>query len=903
MAVKYKVFVVPHTHWDRAWYVPYEEFRLRLVRLIDRLCKTLSKDPAFTTFCLDGQTIVLEDYLQIRPQMLDTLKKFVRAGRLWVGPWYILPDEFLVSPEALIRNLMLGQKIAAEFGRSMKVGYVPDPFGHIAQLPQILQGFDLDTFVFSRGIDAETTDLKLEFIWEALDGTSVLALHQRQFYNNAAFLGYRIVWGDTEMLEQDVELAMDQIHAACEKLQKDTHTGALLLNNGVDHSEHQPELPKLLKRASKRFPEYDFRIASFEDYAKAVKRELNGTRLQHKSGELYYDYGDMLHGVYSTRIYLKQRNRHAEDLLEKESEPLAAFAWLGADRPYPHDEIWYAWRMLLKNHPHDDICGCSVDQVHRDMEHRFDQVDIVGGQLAKESLRAIARNLDNTKQSGVPVMVFNPTGVARNEVMEINIDLTLADEPWKRFALFDEKGKEVPYALVDSERLFWMETLKGFDVQRHRVRLHLDLPPVGYRTLYVREGPPAKVEAGIKTGKRTAENACYKLSIADNGTVNLYDKGTRQRYRDLLLFEETEDCGDEYNWSYLPANSETITTKDAKARIKLLHEDALGATWRIVHSLRVPESLNVDRTARSKKKVTLTVETDLTCRADSPRVDVVTRIHNTAKDHRVRVHFPTRLKTNTVNVDGHFAVLERSIELPPKRALPPYPTQHQRRFASLREGAKGFATINDGLPELEVMNKGGKRTIALTLFRAVEWLSRNDYPTRPMHAGPPMKAPDGQCLRAMEFRYAFLAHAGDPVAVMNEALIHNIPTLVSRCDQHGGTDIRQLGMLQDEFMRQQPMVPIPREGGLPDHGNFVNIGSDRLRLSAVKKCETRNTLIVRLYNPLDKPVKSVLRTFRPIQRAWQVNMHEKREKVLRPAKGKLSFTCPAYRVMTFELSL
>mgnify|MGYP006306746549 FL=1 len=216
-----RVTIVPETHWDRAWYIPFEQFRIRLVRFIDRLLETLQKDKNFKAFSLDGQTVVIEDYLQIRPEKRADIEKMVKNKSLFIGPWYILPDEFLVSGESLIRNLLAGQKIASELGHRMSVGYVPDPFGHVGQLPQILQGFDLDSFIFSRGLlDPKRVDM--EFHWKAPNGSKVLAIHQRFWYNNAAFLGYPIEWGDSENLRFNTKAAIEQLKQCVENLERES---------------------------------------------------------------------------------------------------------------------------------------------------------------------------------------------------------------------------------------------------------------------------------------------------------------------------------------------------------------------------------------------------------------------------------------------------------------------------------------------------------------------------------------------------------------------------------------------------------------------------------------------------------------------------------------------------------
>ncbi|MCK4961620.1 MAG: hypothetical protein KAS19_03995, partial [Anaerolineales bacterium] len=176
--------IVPHTHWDREWYLPFQSFRIKLVHLIDMLLDILDHDPAFTHFTLDGQTIILEDYLEIRPERESDLIRHIRSGRLLIGPWYILPDEFLVSPEATVRNLLQGGSLCDRFGARMDIGYLPDPFGHIGQMPQILLGFGIEMAAFRRGL----ADEPCELWWQAPDGSRVLTAYLRDGYDNAARL-------------------------------------------------------------------------------------------------------------------------------------------------------------------------------------------------------------------------------------------------------------------------------------------------------------------------------------------------------------------------------------------------------------------------------------------------------------------------------------------------------------------------------------------------------------------------------------------------------------------------------------------------------------------------------------------------------------------------------------------
>lgn len=466
----YNLFVVSHTHWDREWYQPYEEFRIRLVRLMDKLLDIMASDPDYRYFTLDGQTIVLEDYLAIRPQKEGEIRKLVQQGRLLIGPWWILPDEFLVSPEATIRNLRLGDRVARRFGAKMQVGYLPDPFGHIGQLPQILTGFGIDVAVLWRGLSDEPTEL----IWQAPDGSSMLLIYLRDGYGNAANLPLN---DDAAFLEAILRLK--------DSLAPYATTTNLLLMNGTDHMEPQPELPALIRYANEHLQDAQLIHSSLPQYVEAVKQSLlQGPKASANSvkpskaenhgeqGRWTVDLGlrtihgelrspkrqHLLPGVLSTRMWIKQRNAHCETLLEKWAEPYSALAQLvdeiQSDNPQPF--IHQAWRYLMQNHPHDSICGCSVDQVHKEMEVRFDWVEQIGEEITRQSLATIASkvNTANLAQRGqMGLVVFNPVAGPRTDIVTAEAQVPGSPSTKLRagledFVLVDGEGREMPYQVL-----------------------------------------------------------------------------------------------------------------------------------------------------------------------------------------------------------------------------------------------------------------------------------------------------------------------------------------------------------------------------------------------------------------------------------------------------------------------
>ncbi|MGO8947330.1 MAG: hypothetical protein ACLQUY_06645, partial [Ktedonobacterales bacterium] len=428
-----ELLVVPHTHWDREWYLTFQQFRMKLVDTLDAVLDTLDSDPAFSFFMLDGQTIVLEDYLEIRPENASRLRSLASQGRLLVGPWYLQPDEFLVSGESLIRNLQRGAAISRMYGGAMPVGYVPDTFGHIAQLPQLLRGFGIENAVFWRGVGPEIK--RDAFTWRAPDGSEVLAawLCDDFGYANAALLPL-----DAEALAARVELMAGRMRKWAAGRQ------TLLLMNGSDHLMPQAGLPEAIELANRRLAEsrLKLRIGTLPEYISVLR--ATELELPNHTGELRSSYrAHLLPGVYSTRIWLKQHNAAGEALLTRWAEPATCWAWLLGE-PFPETQLELAWKFLMQNHPHDSICGCGIDQVHREMLPRFAQSQQIAGELTDRALRSLAAKVPTLgPQNGVPVVVFNASSGPRTEVVRCT-----AQTKFSRFQVVDSTERPLPHQVI-----------------------------------------------------------------------------------------------------------------------------------------------------------------------------------------------------------------------------------------------------------------------------------------------------------------------------------------------------------------------------------------------------------------------------------------------------------------------
>lgn len=935
------VVILPHTHWDREWYLPFEQFRGRLVRVVDRVLAIMQADPTYERFTLDGQSIVVADYLAIRPEREAAVRELVRSGRLAIGPWYVLPDEFLVSGEALIRNLDLGRRYAAGFGEPMATGYLPDSFGHIAQLPQILRGFGIDGAMLSRGIGDEGERLGSEFWWEALDGSRVLCVHQVRGYCNLVALGYRNPSDLFEERPPDPDLAVDRVQDEVARLQPYARCGMILLNNGCDHQPPSPHLPALITRLREVRADLTIRWATPDEVIREILARR--PRLESWRGELRGSrYAPLIPGVLSTRIYLKQANEAAQTALERWAEPMAAIAWaLGEPEATPF--LRHAWQLLLENHPHDSISGCSVDAVHREMLPRFARVQEIAEAVTHTSLRAIAGRVDTQAlPTGLPLVVVNALHWPRTEPVRIGVSLTPRQA--RRLTLVDAARRLIAWQREENrtevlareriaanrlaQRLWWLShevelawgvrfadfTVSGdrliihtaeaavapedliprvvkrlagrrrpIRVQVQRLRLELvflasDVPALGYRIFVLTptaRGKPATSPPPVAVRGTTVSNGRVKVRLFPDGTVTVHDgAGTMERGH---VLEDAGDAGDEYDHS--PVDDPPILSTGLRGRAEVLSAGPVEARLRVRLPLRLPTGLRPDRRYRERRRADCSVEVEVVLRAASSRVEFSTTVDNRVRDHRLRVRFPTSLSADRAASDVEFGTIERPLRQPSGAgwAQPPQPTAPHRSWVDVSDGTRGVAVIAPGLHEHEILPGRDGLTVAVTLLRAVGWLSRDDLRTRAAHAGPGYETPEAQGLGVHRYAYAVLSHRGTwrEADLAREALAFRVP------------------------LRAFPTTRHP--GRLPPVHSFLRC--DGAVISALQGPDAAQGLLLRVYNPSPGEATAVITPSLPVNGAREVTLAGETVDEIAPAGSVIRVRLKPFQIQTLRLHL
>ncbi len=884
--------VVNHTHWDREWYMPFERFRVLLVDAVDALLDLLAADPTFT-FMLDGQTSILEDYLAVRPERRPELAAHARSGRLVVGPWYTLPDEFIPSPESLVRNLLLGRRQAHELGAEpTRVGYLPDSFGHPAQLPQILAGCDLESAVIFRGAQSATS----EFRWAAPDGTRLLTVYLPGGYYNAVVLALSgPAWLDAQMAT-----TLDLLTGAATG-------GAVLVMNGNDHVGPQPATQAVLDEANRRQDRVRLRQGTLAEYVALVRPGED--RLEVRRGEWRHNRPSRITpGVLSARMGLKQADFRASTGLERGAEPLQAIAW-AADGRHDTGLLALAWRHLLQNHPHDSICGCSVDAVHRDNEARFRWAEELGGDLAERGAAAIARRVargqgdpaggdgdaagqNGDAAAGQGLVLFNTLAEPRAATVRQRLHFLT---PGAAFALSGADDTPVPHQELRRRpaRLQWDPQRRAYHTdgralpaavvsppdpnhdpvrwgvfagEEVEVAFHADLPAGGWTTLRVvpaDESPaPAPPATDLRAGADWLENGRVRVQVGPDGAFDLLDKATGRRFGPLNVFRSEADRGDEY--SFCPvAGAAASTTRGGHASVRLVEEGLLVATLEVAQTLRAPAGLTPDRAARAPELVDLPIRSRITLAAGERRVEVTTEVENTARDHRLRALFATGVRTAVADAHGQYEVVRRPAELPAEERtrVPEFDEEQevsfhpQRAFVDVSDAAGGLAVLNRGLPEYEAEPSPEGAWLGVTLLRCVGWLSRDDLSTRYKHAGPPLATPDAQCLGHHRFEYAVVPHTGDWLAggVPAEADAYVTPVWTAALPHHPAVAPGVAAL----------PAAAPRGAPLPATASRYRFGPPALRFSAAKRGEDGESLVLRAYNIGPEPLDATFETSLP----------------------------------------
>ncbi|HAQ6508390.1 TPA: alpha-mannosidase [Enterococcus faecium] len=846
--MKKKVYIISHSHWDREWYMAYEQHHMRLIELIDDLLELFEVDPSFNSFHLDGQTIILDDYLQVRPEKRQAIQQAINEGKLRIGPFYILQDDFLISSESNVRNMLIGMEESRKWGTPVMLGYFPDTFGNMGQTPQLMKQAGISAAAFGRGVkpigfdnqvlEAENYSSQYsEMWWKGPDQTAIFGLLFANWYSN----------GNEIPVEKEAALAFwKQKLADAEQYASTNH---LLMMNGVDHQPVQKDISKAIHLANELFPDYEFIHSNFTDYLEAVQKDVPED-LGSVEGELTSQETDgwyTLANTASARVYLKQWNTKVQRQLENITEPLATMAYEVSGN-YPHDQLDYAWKTLMQNHPHDSICGCSVDSVHREMIPRFEKADEVGKYLAQDSLEQLTAAIDTTgfPKDSFPFVIVNTAGMDKTGEAEITIELErkrfaegipeqlyqeLENLPKRKYHVETKSGATIPAILSEETVQF------GYDLPKDRFRVPYmarmikvtlpleNMPAFSWETFALVEGEAKaeEKETMIHQSGRIIENGPLHLTIEKNGTITMEDRKNKRKLNNLHIFEDIGDIGNEYIFKQPFCDQPILSSNKENSEVKVLVDTPEIAKISILQEMEIPVSADerlekeqqmvvefrYRKAERSKEKRILQIKTIMTIRKDSKKIDFETTLDNQMKDHRLRVLFPTKLHVEHHEADSIFEVVKRPNHVSKSWENPTNP-QHQQAFVNIHDEEYGVTVGNFGLNEYEVTDDG---QIAVTLLRSVGELGDWGY----------FPTPEAQCLGEHRFNYSIELHGPEEkFSTYLHAYAAQIPFSTQQIKHHEGTLIS----------KQQ----------------YLTIKSETFAITALKRSKFSDKVVVRGFN-------------------------------------------------------
>lgn len=794
-----RAWLVPHTHWDREWYATADDLRVRLARMLDDALDALERDPRLR-FSLDGQSVVVEDYLTLRPEQRGRLQALLASRRVVMGPMYAITDEHLVSGESLTRNFALGCADARALDvEPMRLCYAPDTFAHVAQLPQIMRGFGLGAIVFTRGLgDASAGDAGV-FTWLGDDGTSVLAIQQPGSYAAAHRIGYEL---DGQAVpaatrEEVVANAVEQVSRLVGRhrpILERSGVHDLLMSSGVDHGPLQHDVGAIVEEATALVDGVDVRVGTYEDYLAAVEAGLDasaGAALPTVHGELPGGFDShQLRGVASARIPLKQANERTERELQV-AEALAALAVLAGDRipqraagPFANHvhpatglrrELDWAWRELLKNHAHDSIWGSSTDEVHADMEQRFRTarhvarrvvriaVALLSGEPERYDYQPLSATFPRTPTAQRAVTWINPVGFARDDVVGMRIPADLRDVA-ELHAVVDGRARPVqvvrrprtalaPFAADSADPAYMVHVDLAQTPEDVEALVPISCAAFGTCHVELQTGParasgdvdasPLVTTHDGSDGAVSIENEHVRLTCRRDGSVTLTDVATGRSISNAFHLLDVADRGDEYSFDPVP-DDHPWSSLGSTMSVAVVETGPLRATVELQVTATVPCQLESDRRTRSSDLVEMPIVATLSLDAGSRRVQCSIRIRNTAMDHRLQLLLPLGESITDVRAEAPYAIERRRLDADGADGI------EGRWLPRLTQGvvaAGPLVAAGRGINEYDVIRDAdGNSVLCLTLLRSVGWLSRSDLVSRPWGAGPTYPTPGAQCL-------------------------------------------------------------------------------------------------------------------------------------------------------------
>ena len=842
MNKKYDFPIIPHTHWDREWYFTTSRSKIYSLNHFKEIFDVLENNKNFSHFLLDAQLSIIDDYLEFHPYDENRIKKLVTEGKLIIGPWYTQTDQMVISGESIIRNLYYGIERAKDFGAYMKTGYMPDSFGQSAQMPQLLNGFNIKYNTFKRGL-GDSHYPKNEFYWESPDGSRVFNMYLDRYGNFVYFTS-----------------EADSLNNLMTKLKEETDRrsliGTLTLYNGEDQRPVRKNLPEIVEKLNELNPDSNFYISTIDNVME--KAENNGFHYDTVKGEMTSGQFSRVHkSIYSTRADLKIKNNKNENLIVNISEPLSSIAYKSGFE-YENRVFEQAWKLMAENAAHDSIGMCNSDETNNSIEYRNDTVKSLMDNLNDLKMREIGSAIPEKDIFQFQVYNFLPyrrSGVLKTEIFTPFTDVEIYDTDgniYKTKVLKTEKleeriknkmKSEVGFNTNDNPR--WIK--ENVEIYKTELLIYLkDMLPLGYRTLFMRKKELVDKVYECSTGMNQIENEILNVRVQKNGSIVIKDKKNNLEKEGFLIFEDSGDAGDTYDYSE-PYNDRILTSENSE--IEILETEKNSLLNKIKYSLKMNIPHNLTSREQEQDNIQIEFLVTLTLEKESSLVKVDIEVENKAIEHRVRVLFKTGIESVESIADQQFGTIRRPVYLSEVKNWrengwneKPRTLEPMQSFVSLANEHENVSIITDCVREYQIIGEK-LDTIALTLFRSTPEMGKAELKDRPGRASGMANwdTPDAQLLKNLKFNFAiFIGKEGYSASkISNMSKEYLTPFYYYQAAEFKNVDIF--------FLMNKPEIQ-----NVPFEFSMFSSENRNCVLSTVKKAEKEDALIIRIYNPDDR---------------------------------------------------
>lgn len=854
---KWKLFVVPHFHFDVAWIKKYEDYLEVAFNNILDVLHLIEKHPEYR-FCLD-QVVLIEPFLEKNQEVSEIFKEKVREGRIEiVCGMYTMPDANIPSGEFLVRQFLFGKHFFKEkIGIDVKCGWMIDSFGHPNQLPQILKKCGFEYYVFCRGAPKNLD--KTEFLWKGLDGTEILTHWMigtyiagwmppqsgeilRKIGMELPYITRALLYAQSmRWLKVPIEKGVEKILAVFSFLKNFASTKNTFIPNGADFTPPQCELLDVIKEINKNNAGLEAFISTPSNFFEKLKREKR--KLPTISGE----FNPVFQGVYSSRISLKRKNRIAENLLLIAEKFATLASVLGLT--YPKDSLEDATKFILFNHFHDIICGCGVDEVYLDAMERFERSIECSKDILKKSLEFIVGNID-TQGQGTPIVVFNPLPWIRTDVAEVEVQIV--NPKIKEISLVDHNGKPIPFQVIQEEK-YPDEDLKSLKI----IFIAENVPSIGYNTYFI---IPRKINSKnlseIKAGENFIENEFIRVTVnPDKGgaITSIYDKendyeviDVKNFYGNVLISEK--DFGDLYEFN---GNSDGMATKNTLKIDKMpekgkaeFSSDCRGRIWLEIGPIMAKYTIN-------GAMEDMMYESAVILYRKIRRINFKLHLNFTGRNKRIRLCMPLNVDRGKIFHEVPYGVAERGEG--------EYPAQNWVDYSNRKYGV---SLINNGIPGNSIV----QGVALLTLLRSVDRVLESH--------------PAGEKARENgyhEFSYALYPHKGDWVdgETYKVAMEFNNPLITIKATSH--------------------------QGKMPRKFSFVSASPQNIVITTLKR--KGKLLILRFYETSGRDTEATISLFKPFKKVWITNLLEEKMKKLKHKSDTVKLCVKKFEIVTLAFEL